>query len=127
MTSGNPGATWNYAKDFYSGEGSDITWAGGNDWSSSDFTAIRDTFLTPSNGWTQFNNDNFQNDIEQMINGVYGVASFAVWAEVDSRSIYGTEYSDVARRPRIVVEYTVSESGSRPFLRRRRMLRSQEN
>ena len=127
VTSGNPGATWNYAKDFYSSEGSDITWAGGSDWSGSDFTAIRDTFLTASNGWTQFNNDNFQDDIEKMINGVYGVTSFAVWAEADSRTIHGTEYSDVNKRPRIVVEYTVSESGSRPFLRRRRMLRSQEN
>jgi len=127
VTSGNPGATWNYAEDFYSGEGSDVPWAGGGAWSSSDYTAIRDTFLTASNGWIQFNNYNFQDDIEKMINGVYGVAGFAVWAEADSRTIYATEYSDVSRRPRIVVEYTVSESVSRPFLRRRRMLRSQEN
>ena len=38
VTSGNPGATWNYAKDYYSGEGSDTAWADGNDWGSSDYT-----------------------------------------------------------------------------------------
>lgn len=112
VTSGNPGVTWNNSIDYFGGEGTDVTWAV-TDFSSSDYTPIStsiDTAVAGDQEWIIFDNANLISIIEDMINGVISIHSFAIWNEggASDRNIACAERSTTSQRPRWFITFTAA-------------------
>ena len=110
VSSGNSGATWEYATDFYSGEGTDVAWESGASFGYADYDTIPvDTILNVPMGWQWlvFDGAGLNQVVEDAINGTSEVASFAVGILGSAeRYIRTSEHTTATDQPKVVITYT---------------------
>ena len=85
----------------------------GNDFSFNDLTAIRDTAYNLTSGFLSLNNSNIVDDVQNMVNGTYGFASYCAYTTSSTATVHSTESttSSNAYRPIFVITYTEAAAG----------------
>ena len=126
--SGDSGATWNSAKIYYSGEGTEVNWSAGSfTWADVDDNSGsyygRDTTEDVAGRPAYFSGDDLEDLFEGWINGTldnYGFALVNVDMASNPPAVYSMQNAVAGNRWTVFIEYT--ESGAAAVSRRRKVV-----